>query len=348
MASDGGTGGVLNAEISASNSGTNDVTGAFDAEISALYIYPLKAARGVRLSSAPLSAWGLAHDRCWLVVTPRSDGELGFVSQRQNPLLATVIAEVELLGDGSGAPAALALSCGVGAAAPPLRVPLVRAGDGGGGAVRPAVRIWRDVVSAVDQGDAAAAWLRAVLGGDDELRLVYADAAVCARQCDAAFAAPGEQTAFSDGFPVLLASEASLDALNAGIAAGPLASQGPLPMARFRPNVVVRAVPGGPPLPPWDEDTWREFQVELGGGGGAVVAARGVKRCSRCLVTTTDQATGAQGTRASEPLRTLGELRADSARKGVYFGQNVCLAPAGELRVGARVRVLARGPVPPL
>ena len=153
-------------------------------------------------------------------------------------------------------------------------------------------------------------------------------------------------TAFADGFPALLTSEASLAALNAAIAGGPEAAQGPLPMARFRPNVVVR---GGPAMEAWEEDTWRAFS--LGG-----VPARGVKRCSRCLVTTTDQETGKRpGNRStSEPLRTLAELRTDKARAHVFFGMNVCFPPPHEaeaetlLRVGAPVLITERGPIPPL
>ena len=61
---------------------------------------------------------------------------------------------------------------------------------------------------------------------------------------------------------------------------------------------------------------------------------RGVKHCTRCPITTTDQQTGARHPR-QEPLRTLGTYRHDHVLKGVTFGQN-CVIDAG---VGERLAV---------
>jgi uncharacterized protein YcbX len=272
-------------------------------------------------------------------------------------------------------------------------VPLVHAGDPG--AVLRDAAVWSSTApEAVDQGDAAAAFLAAVLPAlavDDEgraLRLLYQDPAwergarairsswmplpaflnpaLCGntllrRLLRAAWwvvsgGGLSAATSFADGFPVLLAAEESLTALNA--AASARAGAPPLPMARFRPNVVVR---GGRA---WEEDTWEEVRGE---GGG--LRMRGVKRCSRCVVTTTDQRSGAREDPASaraEPLATLdairasrngpcGTLQVDGTLKagGVFFGMNMLVAGdwAGRvLRVGERLRLVrvAAAPVGPL
>jgi uncharacterized protein YcbX len=117
------------------------------------------------------------------------------------------------------------------------------------------------------------------------------------------------RVSFADGFPFLMISEESLADLNRRLA-------DPLPMNRFRPNLVVA---GGEP---YAEDGWE--RIEIGG-----VRLRVVKPCARCLVTTTDQATGERG---SEPLRTLATYRKVNGE--VMFGQNVVHENAGHLRTG--------------
>ena len=222
--------------------------------ISELNIYPLKGARGASLQHSRFFSSGLEHDRRWMAVT-RCDAAAGggaearFVTQRQVSQLATVIAEVVTSG---GAQISLRLSSPSGLPSP-LIVPLLRAADG---APLLRSRIWSDEVLAVDQGDAAAAWLTAALhpagggvgGVGEALRLVAFDDAVSRRRVDPAFAGAADvQTAFSDGYPALLTTTASLLALNAAIAASGNADPS-LPMSRFRPNIVVtvravRAVP---------------------------------------------------------------------------------------------------------
>lgn len=177
-------------------------------------------------------------------------------------------------------------------------------------------------------------------------------------------------TSFADGFPLLLTSENSLEDLNARIAAATFpATPPPLPMARFRPNMVVRYPSSTPTAtyPPWLEDTWGEFTVlgkegKVAGGGGGVGFA-GVKRCSRCKVTTTDQLSGKCGAGRVqgggedgeegvdtdpfllEPLATLATFRAGEGgpkEGGVYFGMNLVMRGGGKgrvCRVGDRLLV---------
>jgi hypothetical protein len=130
-------------------------------------------------------------------------------------------------------------------------------------------------------------------------------------------------TAFSDGYPLLVLSEGALDALNARLPA-------PLPIARFRPNLVVAD------CEPHAEDGWRRIRV------GALELVL-VKPCDRCAVTTVDPETGERG--GAEPLRTLARYR---RRDGaVWFGQNAIALGTGRLGVGARVEVLETQPALP-
>ena len=107
-------------------------------------------------------------------------------------------------------------------------------------------------------------------------------------------------TEFSDGFPILVISRASLAELNSRLPA-------PLPMERFRPNIVVDG------LDAYDEDRVHELR-------GDGVAIRIVKPCMRCSITTTDQQKGERD--GVEPLQTLKTFRFDPSLRGVAFGQN--------------------------
>jgi uncharacterized protein len=186
-----------------------------------------------------------------------------------------------------------------------LVLPVVQIGE------RVSVSVWRDRCFGFDQGATAAAWFSAFLGR--ALRLIRFDASA-RRGSDAAFTdGVAAWTEFSDGFAILIISEASLVDLNARL-------DQPLPMNRFRPNVVITDVNA------YDEDHVRALVADE-------IELRLVKPCTRCQVTTTDQDTGL---RSLEPLRTLGFYRMNSRLGGVTFGQNAIVARgAGEkLRVG--------------
>jgi hypothetical protein len=171
--------------------------------------------------------------------------------------------------------------------------------------------VWRDRCRAHDQGEEAARWLTAFAGRD--LRLVRFDP-VHRRASDPAWTGGlAALNRFSDGFALLAISRASLEDLNARLAV-------PLPMNRFRPNLVLDG------LPPYGEDQLEDLVV-------GKVRLRRAKPCARCVITTTNQATGeAEG---EEPLRTLKTYRWDPVLKGVMFGQNIFVIDGS----GERVRV---------
>ena len=287
--------------------GADGATDAIAARIAALNVHPVKGCGGIAVSSATAEVTGLGalgvRDREWMVV----DAAGRFLTQREHPRLARVAPSVE------GASLRLAAPN-----AAPLDVPLALTQ-----APSSEVVVWRSHVLGLDQGDAAAAWFSDYLG--KRARLVRFDPAK-PRRCNPDYVGKtGAHTMFADGYPVLVIGQASLDDLNARLAA----KRSPaLPMNRFRPNVVVTG------LPPYDED--HLDTIESNG-----VTLKLVKPCVRCQVTTTDQMTARVGI---EPLATLGMYRRDDALAGVTFGMNaIVVAGAGRpLEAGAAVTVTYR------
>lgn len=255
------------------------------AVLAGIFVYPIKACGAVALESATLHTHGLAGDRRYMLVG--ADGT--FLSQRTHPELARVRCSLE--GER------------IGAAVPeraPLDLPRQFTGD-----QRRQVTIWRDVVQAQVHPEGSA-WFSALLQepvqlvyvGDDDLRQVNPERA-----------RPGERVAFADGYPLLLTSESSLEELNR------VASE-PVPMERFRPNLVVSG------WPPYAEDSLTDLCI-------GDVPLFMPKLCDRCVVTTTDQLTGQ---RHAEPLRALAKTRRWDQK--VWFGANLIPRGAGQLSVG--------------
>jgi uncharacterized protein YcbX len=263
--------------------------------LSALHVYPVKSCRGIAPRSWPLDAHGLRGDRSWMVV----DGAGRFLTQRELPRLALIETRI----DGER----IVLEA-------PGREPLVlpRAGTAPGDV---AIEIWGQRASAVDGGERAARWISAHLGVATRLVAAANDHA---RAVNRAWFDDGAETAFADGFPLLLISEGSLDDLNTRLAK-------PLPMDRFRPNLVVRGAA------PYEEDLWKRIRI-----GDVELAI--VKPCSRCVITTTEQATGERD--GTEPLRTLATYR--KTELGVLFGQNAVHLGPGMLATGMPVEVIER------
>jgi uncharacterized protein YcbX len=260
-------------------------------------IYPLKGGRAVDLDRATVEPWGLAGDRRWLLV----DADCQFISQRRHPALARVV-----ITPGPG-PDITASSDGC----PSL---LVTAPDDSAEQLK--VTVWRSTVLAASAGTEADAWFSAFLG--EPVRLVYLDDPT-RRAVDPEYGRDGDTVSFADGYPLLLTSTGSLGQLNQWLAA---AGHQPVPMNRFRPNVVVTG------YPPWAEDHWRRIRI-----GDA--AFRVAKPCGRCVVTTTDQATGERG---SQPLKMLAARRRFG--KDLVFGQNLIPDSPGHIRVGDPIEII--------
>ncbi|MDP9000583.1 MAG: MOSC N-terminal beta barrel domain-containing protein [Myxococcota bacterium] len=263
--------------------------------VSALFVYPVKSCGGIALERAVLDACGLSHDRRWMIV----DDEGRFVTQRTEPRLALV--GVSLTHD------ALVLTAPRMSA---LALPLWPQDGPSGRRIRRVV-IWRDEVDAFDCGEDAARWASDWLGSRASLVFMPDDVA---RPVNPKHGRAGDLVSFADAFPVLLASSSSLADLNARMAV-------PVPMERFRPNIVVSGCPS------WAEDTWTRICI-------SDVPLRVVKPCTRCVITTVDQHTADRGV---EPLRTLASFR--TRENEVLFAQNCIHDGRGTVAVGDLVTV---------
>lgn len=275
--------------------------------IDALHVYPVKGCRGLSPERIDAEVTGFATsglgDREWMVI----DSQGRFVTQREFPRLALV--EVSLTG-GTLALTTPGLS--------PQLIPLA-------GAPHTAreVRVWRSAVRGFDEGDRAADWLSHALGA--LVRLVRFDRTK-PRRCNPDFVGgTGAHTLFADGYPVLVIGLASLSDLNARLLADGFPE---VPMNRFRPNLVLAG------LDPYAEDYVDTIEAD-----GVVLQC--VKPCTRCQVTTTDQASAHVGV---EPLRTLASYRMNERFGGVTFGMNaiVVAGAGGTLTRGGDARVAFR------
>ncbi|HZN97361.1 MAG TPA: MOSC N-terminal beta barrel domain-containing protein [Gemmatimonadales bacterium] len=269
----------------------NKVPDAATPRLTGLTLYPIKSAGGIPVAQSEVDEFGLRYDRRWMVV----DESGTFLSQRSHPRLALVVPSIRDGALGVEAP-------GMPGLVTPLEPPPT---------VTTRVRVWKDSCAATWLGERAARWFSDYLG--TACGLVYM-AGDTIRPTDPRYASSGTRVSFADAFPFLLISQESLNDLNRRLPE-------PLPMNRFRPNLVV----GG--VHPYEEDEWR--RIEIG-----AMRFRVVKPCARCVVTTTDQATAALG---KEPLRTLASYR--KVRGEVMFGQNAVHETVGRLRVGDPVRM---------
>lgn len=255
------------------------------AQVSGLFLYPVKSLGGFAVPSAELDDFGLVGDRRFLVV----DADGRFLTQRTLPRMALVGTAFDaghlILRHAAAEPLAVSR-------APDPAAPLRR------------VNVWgSEGLEAEDCGDAPARWLEARLGV--ACRLVRIGPAFRRPILKPGKARPGDAVSFADAYPLLALGEASLADLNDRLVA---AGEEPVPLDRFRPNVVLSSCPA------FAEDTWPTLRI-----GSAVFRAGGP--CARCIMTTTDQLTAARG---PEPLRTLARYRRDAAKPSdVNFGQNL-------------------------
>jgi len=261
-------------------------------ELSQLWLFPVKSCAGFTLQKSHLSLFGLAGDRRWMVV---DDSSNHFISQRNFPEMCLIQA--------SPTPQGVQLNHLDGSQ---LHVTQPQ------GEVLRDVTVWEDQCQAWDAGEAAANWLSERLA--THCRLVYFPQHEV-RQVDLKYAQLGDKTAFSDGFPLLLISQASLDDLNSRL-------ESPVSMARFRPNLVVDG------CEPFAEDSWKILRI-------GDITLRVVKPCSRCSIPNVDPTTGR---RDKEPISTLSQYRRNGNK--IFFGQNVIADKPGDLAVGMPVEVV--------
>lgn len=267
--------------------------------LSGLHLYPIKSCAALSPSQAVVEPRGLAQDRRWMIVDARGR----FVTGREVPRLVLIRADPGPHGLRLRAPGMPEIFVGW----PPPSAP------------RTSVTVWKSTVEAQLSGLDVDIWVSRFLQYD--ARLVHMDARSFRPIAESG--APtrphaGDEVSFADAYPLLLISQASLDGLNARL-------QKPVPMLRFRPNLVVDGVPEHA------EDGWRRIRI-------AGIEFEFVKPCTRCGFTTVMPETGTLDP-SGEPLRTLARYRRHE--KGVIFGQNLIARGVGRLRLGDTVEVMA-------
>lgn len=275
-------------------------------KIASLHSYPVKSGRVIDLESSSIDPLGLDYDRRWVIVQAGEDAELSarrFISQRSHPQLARLIAipskdKLELYFDGA--------SYSLDFKAPTQMSP---------------ISVWRDDFDAAIYQDPVNEWISKCLGG----RFLLASLTGPTRRCresdmrDGAF-----DMSFADGYPILIATTASLQAVNDYVTAQ---GEAALPMARFRPNIVIDGAL------PWQEDSWKRLKI-----GELIIEC--VNPCTRCIMTTLDPNSGeSQGNGALDALTKL-RRSADKRLKGVLFGTNAIALGSGHITRGDKVEVL--------
>ena len=263
-------------------------------ELAGIYIYPVKSLRGVRLDEVTLENGRLPGDRLWILV----DDDGRFMHQRDYPQMARVAAAIT--------PSGIVAST---AGLPDLAITRPDPARARGNGVAH-VRLWRRSAPVVHVSREADEWFTKALGLPCHLLAFVPDAR--------ALNVPDYEvhSSLQDATPFHLTSESSLADLNARMPS-------PIPMNRFRPNLVVRGAPA------YAEDAWKRIAI-----GENVF--RWIKPCTRCAMTMTDQETGVRDRR--DPLYTLSTYRRLGSE--VAFGHYlVADSWSGVLRVGDAVAV---------
>jgi uncharacterized protein YcbX len=170
-------------------------------------------------------------------------------------------------------------------------------------------KIWDDEVTVQEVSAQHSEWFSKNLGINCKL---VAFPENNGRAVDENYRVGDDHVSLADAYPLLIVGQNSLDDLNARL-------KSPVPMNRFRPNVVFT---GGDPF---EEDTWRDFTV-------GQMKFTGVKPSKRCVMITIDQETATKGI---EPTATLAKYRRRD--NGVYFGQNVIPTGTGKISIGDEI-----------
>ncbi len=288
---------------------TSDAIADVTATIASLWVYPVKSCAGVQVQEALLIETGLEFDRAWMVVDERGV----FVTQRELPRMALIQPQLKHHDMVLRAPGMLALHVALDQVEQPVRV-----------------HIWDDDVKAYDMGPIAAQWFSDFLGA--RVRLVRFDPEhkrASSRQWTGEVEALNQ---FSDGYPLLVISQASLDGFNEKLATRGFA---PVGMERFRPNIVIGNHLEGSGLTAHDEDRLDLLEIITGQGS---VQLKLVKPCARCPIPNIDPLTAIASPEVGDTLQTY---RQDARVNGALtFGMNLIVLQGTDhlLQVGQSIK----------
>jgi uncharacterized protein YcbX len=275
--------------------------------ISEINIFPIKSLKGIAVSSAAIESWGLRLDRRWVL----TDADGTFLTQREMPAMATI--RIGFRGDGIQASVEHGTS---------LDIDPLTEGE------RTSVQVWQSSSVAIGYDADVNEWFSDVLKAHVRLFYMPDDGG---RPVNMRFNRGSEVVSFADGYPLMALGEASLAELNSRL-------DTPLPMNRFRPNLVISGSDA------FAEDDWLKIKV-----GEATF--RSTKPCERCVITTVDQDRGEFD--GKDPLQTLATYRQAKmvmperfealgvSGNGVLFGQNlIAETPGAIIRLGDEVSVV--------
>ncbi|STO98158.1 hybrid-cluster NAD(P)-dependent oxidoreductase [Grimontia hollisae] len=262
------------------------------ATVSQINIFPVKSAKGISLSNAWVEKIGLSFDRRFMVTD--STGKM--VTGRTEPKLTEVTVSIQ--------------SNGITLTHPTMSPLVLKYAQFSMSETQTGV--WKDEFLGYATTSTANAWFSHLLGGNKQLLFTGEEATPRYSQT------AETEVSFADGFPLLVVSEASLEALNAR-------SPDKHVMDQFRSNIVVSGCEA------FEEDTWGKIRI----GGVTFKVAR---PCSRCVFTTLDLDTGrfrANG----EPITTLSQFRTDKDGN-VNFGMNLIALNEGVISTDDEIQVL--------
>ena len=263
-------------------------------KLSSIIVYPFKALAGISLDEVELDDFGPLHDLRWMLVNDRNS----FLTQRLLPKL--VMIQPKIQGNWQ-----LFHAAGM----PELELPLV---EELGKLVE--VEIFGNVCTGIETFKKATDWISIYLGWDCKSVYMPVDSF---RQVDCVYSKKPVKTSFTDGFPFLLISEASLDELNSRL-------ERQLEMRRFRPNLVLNGTSA------YTEDDWDRICI-------GSIAFKVVKLCARCQVTAVEPELGIFS--GKEPLTTLATYRRFKGQAS--FGQNLIHEDFGSLKLDNPIELLS-------
>jgi len=278
-------------------------------EITGLKTYPVKSLQGIDIKESTLGVHGLEFDRRWMV----TDSDYNFVTQRQIPGMASIGVDIEensliLHSKNHGD---IRISRQV------KRLKKIKA------------KVWSDLCSATDEGDKVSAWLTLSLGiwKGKALRLVRFEDGFIRSVSKNYLRGEESYTAFSDGFPYLIASTESLVYLNAELKKNSIA---PITMDRFRANIIIKG------LKPFEEFELKKLASDKGKYSFGLR-----KPCRRCRIITIDQHTGVVDN-LLEPISTLKKINPIKEKTGAFFGQNsILITGIGEkISIGDKIEAI--------
>ncbi|MBR8829273.1 MAG: MOSC N-terminal beta barrel domain-containing protein [Gomphosphaeria aponina SAG 52.96 = DSM 107014] len=275
-------------------------------KVTDLFIYPIKSCRGIEVEEAEVTPKGFKSDRQFML----TDNQGKFLTQRKHPNLAKIQVKIsdEMISLTTDNRETFSFK------------PLLTGRE-------IEVEIWRDHTRGIDQGEEVAEWFKAALElkPEEKCHLVKQSPKYI-RPIDPKYAETENQpVSFADGYPFLLTTEASLQELNRRLSENYPEQNQTVPMNRFRPNIVINT------KEPFIEGEWKLIQI-------GEVKFTLVKPCSRCIVTTTNQLTGARNEQG-EPLKTLSKFR-QIGNQGIMFGENMIPQNTGIVRIGDQIKIL--------